>query len=1188
MDDRQQLEQAIESQESLRGKVDDDIIDAVIATLRKQLEEITKTPDKQRKLVSILFTDIVQSTEMVLDLDPEVNMEIMDSALKRLAIPVEEHGGRVTRYMGDGFLAVFGAPIAKENDPEMAVRAGLGILETAKILAQELESEKGIHNFQVRVGINTGLVALGGMTEAEDTLMGSPVNLAKRVESAAPPGRLLISHNTYQHVRGILNLEIQESIKAKGFKEPVRVYQVIEAKQSALRMRTRGVEGIETRMVGRYEELLTLKNAYRDAVEGEKKQVITLIGEAGVGKSRLLYEFQNWLEFLSQDIFVLQGNARQETQNRPNALLRDMFAYRFQIQESDDALEVRNKMEAGFGEVLGENGSVEMRAHITGQFLGFDFSESQHLIGVLENPRQLRDRSFLYLKEYFEKGSERSPTVVFLEDIHWGDNSSLDILNRLLYELPEQRMLVVFLTRRRLLDRYPEWGKGLINHSWLTLEPLSQQNCNDLVDDILRLTQEIPVALRDLIVSKAGGNPYYVEELIKMLIDDGVILTGEERWWIHPEWLREVKIPATLTSVLQARLDSLPPDERKTLQQASVVGHTFWDRIVAHIQTASDRHPDIQQVVNALFDLQGREMIYRQSISVFVGAEEYIFKHAILRDVTYESVLLRLREEYHGLVADWLIEHAHDRVAEYAGLIADHLELGGRAGDAIGYLLMAGEQAAQSYANTEAVAYFSRAIKLAERDSPEINCLARLHRGRGLACEMLGDFDQARVDHEAILQIAQATSERRLEWLALLDLGKLWASRDYNRARDCFERALELARRMDDPAVFAGSLNWMGNWHANAENPLRAVEYHQQALEIVEEIGNRRDLANTLDLLGLAYLLGGDLTASIQHYDRAIALSRELNDRPRLVSGLIARAAVVSVQLQLASVNPIDPPDALRDFEEALRIAREIGSVGDETWAHWALGQVHTAQGRFGTALEIIQSGLLIASKIEHREYEVANRFALGLLYVELLATEHALRQLNRALTLATELRSQLWIHYINGALAGVYFFLNDLTRAKIRLETVLSAETPMDALGNRCCWTRRAELALYQDDPALALDIVERLIASAPGMSPGRVITFLWMLKSEALSAMEQQEQAYPLLIAAIENAQATGERFLLWRLHASLGRLYNGMGQGSEAEKEFTTTGEHIQELADTIPPGKLRDNFIQRAYERLRYSP
>jgi class 3 adenylate cyclase len=245
MDERQRLEQAIAAQESLRSTLGDEVVDETVSTLREKLAHL-ETPSEslaqQRKLVTILYADIVGSTNIVRHLDPEDTLEIMDGSLKRLAAPVEEHGGHVARYMGDGFKAVFGMPKAHENDPEMAIRAGLGIIEMAQELGGELDKQWGVDDFQVRVGINTGLAALGGMTEAEDTVMGSTVNLTKRVESAAPPGGLLITHNTYRHVRGVFDVEPREPIEAKGFDEPVPVYIVLRVKPRAFRVQTRGVE----------------------------------------------------------------------------------------------------------------------------------------------------------------------------------------------------------------------------------------------------------------------------------------------------------------------------------------------------------------------------------------------------------------------------------------------------------------------------------------------------------------------------------------------------------------------------------------------------------------------------------------------------------------------------------------------------------------------------------------------------------------------------------------------------------------------------------------------------------------------------------------------------------------------------------------------------------------------------------
>ena len=268
------------------------------ALAESQREEPFDIPQRKRKLVTLLYMDVVGSTAMTQDLDPEDTMDILDKAILRLAAPIEAHGGHVTRYTGDGFKAIFGDPIAREDDPEQAIRAGLEILDVSNAVAQEIEKEWDIEDFQVRIGIDTGLAAMGGQTEAEDTVKGRVVNLAVRIESAAPPGGLLISHNTYRHVRGVFNVEPQEPITAKGFPEPVPVYLVREIKPRAFRVQTRGVEGVETRMVGRNDELKFLQDALMTAFEEGEGHVVTVSGEAGVGKSRLLYEFQNWLELL--------------------------------------------------------------------------------------------------------------------------------------------------------------------------------------------------------------------------------------------------------------------------------------------------------------------------------------------------------------------------------------------------------------------------------------------------------------------------------------------------------------------------------------------------------------------------------------------------------------------------------------------------------------------------------------------------------------------------------------------------------------------------------------------------------------------------------------------------------------------------------------------------------------------------
>jgi class 3 adenylate cyclase/tetratricopeptide (TPR) repeat protein len=991
MDERQQLEKAITELESQRGVLSDDVIDASVVTLREKLAAL-QVPEQQRKLVTILFADIVGSTNIVKHLDPEDALEIMDGSLKRLAAPVEQNGGHVARFSGDEIKAVFGMPKARENDPEMAIRAGWGILEVAQELGAELLTQWGISDFQVRVGINTGLAALGGMTEAEDTVMGSTVNLAKRVESAAPPGGLLITHNTYCHVRGIFNVEPRKPIKAKGFDEPIQVYIVLGIKPRAFPVRPRGVEGVKTRMVGRDVELYALQEVFRNTVEGKQTQIVTVVGEAGVGKSRLLDEFQDRLDLHTDVVRFFKGRGRQETQQLPYALLKDVFVFRFQIQESDKSSEVRKKIEAGFG----ADDEGQMRAHIIGHLLGFDFSESQYVKGILDDPQQIHDRALMYLAEYFQGVSEQSPVVIFLEDIHWADDSSLDILNRMARRIPEQCLLVVCAARHRLYERRPHWGEGLAYHRRLELLPLTKHDSSELVTEILQKIDQIPESLQDLVVIGAEGNPFYIEELIKMLVEDGIIITGEEKWQIDLERLAEVDVPDTLTGVLQARLEGLPQEERITLQQASVVGHIFWDDTINYIRNESipaDTQSELRTTQSNLSSLRARELIYHREESAFSEVTEYTFKHAILRDVTYESVLKRVRKAYHGLVAEWLIQHGGERTSEYTGLIADHLELAGKYEQAAIYLYQAGEEAARRYANAEALDYFTRALAL----TPEDDLVGRfdllLAREKILDCQ--GDRD-AQLDDQAMLEeiadllddtgkhaqvalrriiyfertgdfsatpalakkgIDQSKAAGDLECEANIHLywgRSLWRLGKNEAAQPVLEHALQLALEHHFFQVEADSLRSLGAISADMGDELQYISLSEQALDKYRQIGDKRGEAAALNNIGDAK--GGktyDYQRVIEYYEQALQISHEIGDRhgEGFMYGNLGGLAGFFYDID----------KSIDWLSQSLAISKEIGDRWGENrnsywlgWAYFYTGEYEKGETYFTRCLEVV------------------------------------------------------------------------------------------------------------------------------------------------------------------------------------------------------------------------------------------
>ena len=378
---------------------------------------------RERRFVTILFSDVKGSTAMAESLDPEEVMDIMNGDFEFLITPIYRHEGTLARLMGDAILAFFGAPIAHEDDPERAIRAALEIVGGAQQYATRLEEERGIKGFNVRVGINTGLAIVGEVgadLRVEYTAMGDAVNLAARLEQAAPPGSILITHDTYRHVRGVFDVQSQEPLTVRGKSEPVLTYLVQQAKPRAFRLETRGVEGVETRTIGREAELQTLQNAYFDAVDGGETRVAIVTGDAGVGKSRLLYEFINWAELRPEHFWMFKGRARAETQGVPYAVIHDLFNNRFEILETDSAAIALNKFRAGMAGTSREGGAGFLepeRADLVGHWAGFDFSSSQAVSNLLGSS-SFAQLATAYLLNYVRAMAAQQPMVVVLEDMH--------------------------------------------------------------------------------------------------------------------------------------------------------------------------------------------------------------------------------------------------------------------------------------------------------------------------------------------------------------------------------------------------------------------------------------------------------------------------------------------------------------------------------------------------------------------------------------------------------------------------------------------------------------------------------------------------------------------------------------------------------------------------------------------------
>ena len=718
----------------------------------------------ERRLVTMLFCDIRGSTPMAEALDPEDVLDIVNGAFEHLIAPVYRHEGTVAEMRGDAILAFFGAPVGHEDDPVRAVRAALDIQAGIRDYAARLRAERGIEGFSVRIGIHTGVVVVGEVgsdLRVAYTAVGDAINLAARMEQNAPAGGILVSAETWRAIAEDFVTVPQPPLTVKGHVAPVDTYLVERPLPVAIGARTRRIEGVETRLVGRAAELRQLEAAFAATLEGRGGRVVLVTGDPGVGKSRLVGELVRGALDRPKPPDAWLGRATPTGIATPYGLLRDLWARRCGILDSDPAAVAHGRFERDVVGVFGGDPSATMRAHVLGQLLGFDYTGSPYLRGLLDDPRLVRNRARVYLADYLRSASAIRPIIVLLEDLHWADDSSLNALSELAEALPDCPILFLATARLDLDERHPKWATTVLGTLRLALEPLDAASSEELVAEILRRADTVPDALRTMVVVRSEGNPFFAEELVKMLLEDGVIERspgGDQAWHIRADRLDEVRIPPGLTGVLQARLDRLEPEERATLQRASVVGRRFWDRAVTRLAAADDHPPDparASAVTSAsLATLERRELAFERTPSTFTGCREYVFKHALVRDVAYESLLRRQRRAYHGAAADWLLATGGDRADETAGIVGTHLELAGRGAEAARQYARAAARAAATFANDEAIDLYRRALRL-DRELPPENRDRDLSSGLaealGNVLHLLRRHEAARLEYRAAL-----------------------------------------------------------------------------------------------------------------------------------------------------------------------------------------------------------------------------------------------------------------------------------------------------------------------------------------------------------------------------------------------------------------------------------------------------
>lgn len=958
----EKLQLAISALESQRAVLGDSVVDSALAPLRDKLKSLRQATSavagetQQRKIVTVLFADIPGISMLEEELDAEDFRDTVNALWEQLDGVILKHGGRIDKHTGEGVMALWGAEVVREDDAGQAIRAGLQMREILQAFRAASRLFSG-QEIDLRVGINTGSVIVGlvGIT-GEFTAIGDAVNLAARLNAAAKPGELLIAHDTYRLVRGMFEVHIQPPLHVKGKAEPVQTYLVEAVKPRAFHIEVRGVEGVETALVGRQAELDALKDAFRRLFGRHPLRLLTLVGDMGLGKSRILQEFLAWADPLPEDFYLFQGRSHPSETTTPYALWRNIFSFRFQIQDSDSLAVVHEKMERGFAEFLSDDERAVEKAHIVGQLIGFDFSASPYLRGVLQDPRQMRSLGFATLARFFVTAAQTYPVILVADDIHWADRGSLDALTYFCAHVPAVTPFLVLCTARpSLFERAPEWGLGLPAALKLELKPLLLAESKALVEQILRKVPLIPPALRDLVVGGAEGNPFYLEELIKMLIDEHVIRPGEEIWEVDMDRLDLGAIPPTLSGVLQARLDRLGIFERVSLQRASVVGRVFWDNAIKALSPESQQEQ--AWLDESLAVLRSKELIFPSPDSTFTGSQEYAFKHALLRDVTYETVLKRHRQQYHALVADWLSKASGERRGEYLSVIADHYEKAGDNDRAVAVLLEAGERALNLSAFDEAFRFFQRALPLIH--PRQTRDLAHIHLKIGEAFHRSGEFVDSVKSTEKALALARELSSSILLASCLGQLGQLYADMgDYNRAEKTLHQALPMARAAGIPArpTLGRVLYGLGNVHWRLGNLENARACCEESRDIAREIGDTSTLLMALTRLGVVMGALGNSSAEEDYYRQAFSLAVSVGNRERAAVALNNLGALADEKGDLAQAQAF--------YLQAIDMAREIGAQQSLALYFINLGHSETRLGQLDEAAGHLREGLALANHL--------------------------------------------------------------------------------------------------------------------------------------------------------------------------------------------------------------------------------
>jgi class 3 adenylate cyclase/tetratricopeptide (TPR) repeat protein len=909
----------------------------------------TEQRRKERKFATALFADLVGSTALAEQEDPEVVQSVVGRTFDRLSEEIARYEGLLEKFMGDAVLAVFGVPRAHEDDAERAVRAALEMQAVLSELNRSFAAE-GKPTLEMRIGIEAGevLVDVERASGPRDRMLtGDAVNTAARLQAAAEPAQIVVGAGVYASTKDVIEYRELEPLTLKGKAEPVAAWRALRIKA-----RTRGERprlGLEAKLVGRDEELSVLKQTLRRVETEGRPALVTIVGPAGVGKSRLVAELEAYVEGLPQVVYWRRGRSLAYG-NTSYSAFADAIKAQCEIFEDDDAEVAGKKADAAVRELFGdESVAPQIRA----------------LVGAGDARGMSREDLFEAWRRFLERLAARYPLAVVLDDLHWADEGLLDLVEHVA-DWAQGPIIVVATARPELFETRPTWGGGKRNAASIYLDPLSEAEGGAMLDDLL--SGPVAPELKRTIVERSEGNPLYVEEIVRKLIDDGVLRATDAAKWEVARPVEDVELPRSIHGLISARLDGLPEDEKSVLQDAAVIGRVFWVGAVVELTGRS-----VGEIRDALGRLRVKELVLPHEPSSFSDEHEFSFRHNLIRDGAYDSLPKALRADKPAGVARWAEQHAGDRADEIAELIATHLL------EALGYLEELGDTGERrdelrrsAYEWTKAAGIRTSALWLRAEATRWFRDAERLADGLGVSPAERVDLVRAHVEasegvdpipeFERVIRVAHTVFEALddrigMGWasarlvLALLLLGR------HDQAEAAGRRALATLEPFGESPELADALHRLGWYLWRRGRNEEAEPLLRRAVEMAERVDARQVHAGSMQTLAVCLSQTGRSVEALETIEEAYRLAKqvgELNNLMRCCNNLPSLVA------DLAS----DNRRAEEVLREGLELAQRAGARSHAGWLIGSIGDVIARLGRLEEAEECQRRAVELAIEV--------------------------------------------------------------------------------------------------------------------------------------------------------------------------------------------------------------------------------